>query len=244
MCLLAALITSPEPIRTPAYEIFLRFHQLLATAIAYTMWHHVVKGSTFPSVCVYIMVGIMAANTVLELIMIVWRNFAFKRPYPSACISVIKGSLRISLTTARPWKIRAGQYLNLWIPSVSFWSTHPFTIVSWTKSNDPILELLVEPREGFTNRLLQKASKSKQPLHLPAFYSGPHGITHPFGNCGSVLMVASGYGVAALLPYIQELIRGYNGCEVRTRRLHLVWLLQEPGGHPPVLQASSTLTIF
>ena len=45
-------------------------------------------------------------------------------------------------------------------------------------------------------------------------------------------MVASGYGIAALLPYIQVLIRGYNSCEVRTRRLHLVWLLQEPGECP------------
>ena len=53
--------------------------------------------------------------------------------------------------------IRAGQYANLWIPSISFWSflqTHPFTIASWSnKEGVTSLDLLIDSRKGLTQNL-------------------------------------------------------------------------------------------
>ena len=42
-------------------------------------------------------------------------------------------------------------------------------------------------------------------------------------------MVATGIGIAAQLPYLKELIKGFNNCETRTRRIHLVWQLDLVG---------------
>ncbi|OBS20597.1 hypothetical protein FPOA_06950 [Fusarium poae] len=39
-------------------------------------------------------------------------------------------------------------------------------------------------------------------------------------------MIASGFGIAAQLPYLKKLMHGYNSCKARTRRVHLVWKLQ------------------
>ncbi|PVH68895.1 hypothetical protein DL98DRAFT_191735 [Cadophora sp. DSE1049] len=39
-------------------------------------------------------------------------------------------------------------------------------------------------------------------------------------------MVATGFGIAALLSYLRELIHGYQTCKTGTRRVHLVWQLQ------------------
>lgn len=230
---MVVLVTSPEPFRNPAYEIFLRVHQALATVILFATWRHVVDKTTFPSLYVYIMAGICGGTTALEIAFIIWQNFAFRRPYPSAYITKIEGAVRMSLTTPRPWKFKAGQYINIWIPSIAFWSSHPFAIVSWSNGKDPYLNFLIEPKDGFTNSLLARASQvTKEPSmsdHRLAFFSGPHGSPESFGEYGSVLMVASGFGIAALLPHAQELIRGFNRCETRTRRIHLVWLLQQTG---------------
>ena len=49
-----------------------------------------------------------------------------------------------------------------------------------------------------------------------ALFTGPHGVSAPLGEFERVLMVASGFGIVAQLPYLRQLIRGYNGFTTRT----------------------------
>lgn len=42
-------------------------------------------------------------------------------------------------------------------------------------------------------------------------------------------MVASGFGIAAHLPYLKKLIYSYNTRAVRARRIHLVWQIESKG---------------
>lgn len=101
------------------------------------------------------------------------------------------------------------------------------------------VDLLVEPKTGFTRRLLQYACDSSLTLPVPEdfssldfriiWFSGPHGSGIDIGDFGSVLLIATDYGIAAQLPVLKELIRGFNRCEVRTRRVHLVWQLRAWG---------------
>ncbi|KFY66689.1 hypothetical protein V496_01943, partial [Pseudogymnoascus sp. VKM F-4515 (FW-2607)] len=62
-----------------------------------------------------------------------------------------------------------------------------------------------------------------------AFVDGPFGIPHDFGAYGTVIMIATGVGIAGLMPYLKDLISGYNSCEVRTRRILLIWQIQNEG---------------
>ncbi|KAI4167253.1 MAG: hypothetical protein LQ343_007350 [Gyalolechia ehrenbergii] len=168
----------------------------------------------------------------LETAAIIVRNFALRQPYARALIYNKGKAVRLSLSVPRPWNVRAGQYINLWIPGVSFRSfvtlqSHPFTIASWTNGRAMSLDFLIEPRAGFTKLLSQAAERRERPYI--AFFSGPHGISVPVSSFGSVVMVASGFGIAAQLPYLKEIIEGYNKCEVRTRRIHLIWQLREQG---------------
>ncbi|CAG8974984.1 hypothetical protein HYALB_00011168 [Hymenoscyphus albidus] len=41
-------------------------------------------------------------------------------------------------------------------------------------------------------------------------FSGPYGKSVPMEDCENILMVASGFGIAAHLPYLKQLIHGYN----------------------------------
>jgi NAD(P)H-flavin reductase len=128
------------------------------------------------------------------------------------------------LRLSKPLMMDAGQYINLWIPSVSFWSflqTHPFTVISWDAKGQDTLDLLIEPRRGLTRELLNHAKKGYT-INPLVMFSGPHGIKVPMGEYESVLMVASGFGIAAFVPHLKKLIYAYNIHAVRTRRIHLV----------------------
>lgn len=46
-------------------------------------------------------------------------------------------------------------------------------------------------------------------------FSRPHGRSIPTGDCENILMVGSSFVIAAHLPYLKQLIHGYNAREVR-----------------------------
>ena len=124
-------------------------------------------------------------------------------------------------------KIQAGQYINLWIPSVSFWSflqSHPFVVTSWAKGKQSSLDLFIEPRRGLTRELLSHAGAADSRLVL---FGGPHGISAPVREYETLVMVTSDFGIAAHLPYLKQLIHGYNTRKVRACRIHLVWQLSD-----------------
>ena len=55
------------------------------------------------------------------------------------------------------------------------------------------------------------------------------------GKYEKIVMVANGFGIAAHLPYLRRLIHGYNSYEIRIRRIHLVWQIQDIGKLKPVI---------
>ncbi|KAK5425555.1 hypothetical protein LTR34_010979 [Exophiala xenobiotica] len=92
---------------------------------------------------------------------------------------------------------------------------------------------MIEPRCGWTPKLLRRA----QALH-PAgdealsansyltLFSGPHGRSIGVENYGVVILVASGWGLMAQMPYLQALIRGFHNGTVKAQRIYLFWQLK------------------
>jgi len=205
-------------------------HQLLALVTVYALWRHLSVKKLFAQIYVLIAAGLFFGVTAWQVLLVVFRNLVFGHAFARADVTQDNGMVKIGLTLPRPWKIRAGQYVNLCIPSISFWSflqSHPFMIASWTEGTAPGLFLLAAPKAGFTTKLLQYArphtGDPTETDYRLAWFSGPHGHTLNLGDYGSVIMVATGLGIAAQLPYLKELIKEYKDCDVRTRRIHLIW---------------------
>lgn len=163
----------------------------------------------------------------------IYQNKAIGRCYSRASITHVNDIVKIRLNLSRPIRVRAGQYIGLWIPTVSFWSfmqSHLFVVTSWSEGKQSSLDLFIEPRRGLTQEILRhsKISYNGSSSYL-ALFSGPHGISAPVGDYETVLMIASGFGIAAHLPYLKKLIYGYNACKTHTRRIHLIWQLETLG---------------
>ncbi len=154
--------------RLPSYEIFLRGHQAVALAAGYALWKHTTSRSKQPRLYVYISTGIFLATSVLQCLFVLHWNFSFRRGHSRALISKHRGSVRMTIDVPTSLDIKAGQYVNVWIPSISFWSflqSHPFTIASWgNKEGVTSLDLLIEPRKGLTQKLYACAEYYRERL--------------------------------------------------------------------------------
>ena len=115
------------------------------------------------------------------------------------------------------------------MPSVSFWSflqSHPFVVISWAENPQDHVDLFIEPRRGLTRELLYHAQNARA-KHSPVMFSGPHGKSVCMDSYENILMVATGFGIAAQLPYLKRLIQGYNARQLCARRVHLVWQVRD-----------------
>ncbi|KAJ5982690.1 hypothetical protein N7451_012790 [Penicillium sp. IBT 35674x] len=245
-----ALLSFPY-FRGWSYEIFLRghqllavafvYHQLLAVAFVYGTWRHLPMHDTSTKLYIYIATGLLGLNTCLESVFILYRNGPFSgHGAPRALVSfaVIESeeepanvtAAQVQVILPRPVHVEPGQYINLWMPSVnlgSWMQTHPFTITSWSKRRQDTLKLLVQPRHGFSGDLVRHGSLGvKTSISFLALFSGPHGITENTDHYETALLVTSGFGIAASIPYLKKMIHGYNTCTSDVRRLHLVWQIE------------------
>ncbi|KAM7182724.1 ferric reductase [Rhypophila sp. PSN 637] len=133
--------------------------------------------------------------------------------------------IQIVLELSRPVRVTEGQYIGLWIPAVgkfSFLQVHPFMVTSWSEGDSRQLRLLVEPRHGWTKKLLQYTRIHSNQARCRALFTGPYGVRVPTRNYGIVLLVASSLGIVGQIPYLKQLIHDYNVCRTRTRRIHLL----------------------
>ncbi len=209
--------------------MFLRLHQCLALVTVYGIWIHIAPQRLLLRIHLYALIGIAGFSMVLLGLLVVYRNGVFRSRLPRADILHSRGAVLVRVILSRPVRVKAGQYISLWlfIPSTSFCSLieyHPFVVASWSDDALDTLDLLIEPQTGLTRHLLQRG-QTRQDL-CRALFSGPHGNSVPVGDYQVVLMVASGYGIAAQLPYLKQLLHEYNSRKARTRRIHLVWELK------------------
>ncbi|EEQ84085.1 ferric-chelate reductase, variant [Blastomyces dermatitidis ER-3] len=237
---------SPSAIRHAFYETFLHFHQLfVATAFA-TLCVHLKSKPALK----YIISAIVlwAAERITRFSLIIYRNFGKKR-ITTAVVEVLPGeALRITLKLVRPWKFKPGQHLYLYMPSVGFWMSHPFS-AAWSETVDDLTEekglvksrqdvlstqkstisLIIRRRTGFTNTLFERASATMDGrISLKAVVEGPYGIDHSLDSYGTVLLFAAGVGITHHVSFVRYLIEGYTQGTVSARRVTLVWIIQSP----------------
>ncbi|KAH9206318.1 hypothetical protein DL95DRAFT_469740 [Leptodontidium sp. 2 PMI_412] len=135
----------------------------------------------------------------------VFRNKAWSHDFSRAYITRVNNTVRIRITTSRQVEVKKGQYINIWIPSISWYilQSYPFVVTNWVDGKQGTLELFIQPRRGFTRELFSHGTTDARDV-IPrlVLFSGPHGINIPVVEYETVLMVATGFGIAALLSYV------------------------------------------
>ena len=172
---------------------------------------------------------------VYELLLIIYRNNLLHGYAPKASIMHHGDLISISIEVRRRIDVIPGQYINLWTPSISFWSalqSHPFMVMaSHRQDNTTTLDILVHSRKGLTSKLAQYAQGESKFSSL--MFTGPHGVPAPVAKYHKVMIVASGVGIVAQLPYLTQLTQRYSTSNWHLRDVHLIWQVEDRGQFAP-----------
>ncbi len=108
-------------------------------------------------------------------------------------------TVRVKLRLARPWTFRPGQHIYLYLPSIGWWTSHPFS-VAWSEEEEELnsekglvmntkdvlskrktsMSLIIRCRTGFTEKLFRKAELSPSgKFTASAYVEGPYGEKSP-----------------------------------------------------------------
>ncbi|KAK5955333.1 hypothetical protein OHC33_004015 [Knufia fluminis] len=154
---------APKMFRALAYEFFLHLHIALVAVTFAGLWIHLKE---FPQLK-YLMAAIIiwAATRLWRITTTIYRSCAGGGRGCKAIIEALPGdAMRIEFVLPRPWKAQSGQTLYFGIPSVGWWTMHPFS-VAWSETySHGGLSRNLSTKTTFTNH----ADPEKHTLNLPS----------------------------------------------------------------------------
>ncbi|KAL9943668.1 hypothetical protein D7B24_008855 [Verticillium nonalfalfae] len=242
----AIFIQAWSPIRHAFYEIFKLLHIALAILAVMGTWYHLHLKDLPQLRYLIAAIVIWAVDRLWRVFRVIYGNFG--RGGSQALVEALPGNaVRVTVNMARPWTFRPGQHAYMYMPSLSYLQSHPFS-VAWsedaedlsseklTMNRQDILEMrkttmsfVIRGRTGFTNTLFQKASACPRgQMHTTCMVEGPYGELHNMKSYGTVMLFAGGVGITQAVPHVRDLVIGYANGTVATRRITLVWVIQSP----------------
>ncbi|KAK4106410.1 hypothetical protein N658DRAFT_414668 [Parathielavia hyrcaniae] len=241
LCIQAASI-----FRHAYYETFKLAHIALAILSVIGLWYHLDLKKLPQLKYLYVVIVLWAFDRAARLLRVGYRNIGAGGT-KTLVEALPGGACRVTVTMARPWNFKAGQHAYLYMPTIGFWQSHPFT-VAWSDEADqpdgeelPVcrqdvlaakkttLSFIIRGRTGFTGTLYNRASAQPDgKLVTRCFVEGPYRGSCRLHSYGTVMLFAGGVGITQAVPHVRDLVAGYSNNTVATRKVILVWTIQTP----------------
>lgn len=126
-------IQAPKVFRALAYEFFLYFHIVLVALTFGGLWIHLKEYPQLKYLLAAIIIWV--ACRLWRTATTVYRSCAIGGQRCKAIIEALPGdAMRIELVLPRPWKTKPGQTIYFGVPSVGWWTMHPFS-VAWSETH-------------------------------------------------------------------------------------------------------------
>ncbi|KAJ5817621.1 FAD-binding 8 [Penicillium robsamsonii] len=176
------------------YELFYMLHILMFILIMITVGMHRPKFKTSSVIIVIFTASLWAMDRIIRGAKIVWNFFG-----NSLTVTALPdNALRVKLS--RRMHCRPGSHAFLWVPSIRWIESHPFTLVSSNPS-----EFVIRVYDGFTQDLYKAAQKSPG-RSLRCSVDGAYGQVPNFRVFDKVVLVAGGSGASFTFAIALDLI--------------------------------------
>ncbi|KAF7594882.1 hypothetical protein BBP40_007916 [Aspergillus hancockii] len=224
-------------VRHWSYELFLKSHFLLGVFVAIAAWLHLRNKFGFGGICLLAAVGSFLLSSTIHIIFQLFRNVTADKRLAIANLKKVKDAVELTFRPPRPWKVHAGQYIYIRAPAArtfSFAESHPFSIAWWEAGPDgraTSISVLAKVESGFTRTLEQCEQK-----RLRVLLDGPYGQQKDTETYDSIVLVATGIGIASQLSYAKGIIERQVSTQGQVKdqftgpqkkRISLIWELEE-----------------
>ncbi|KAI0162183.1 ferric reductase like transmembrane component [Xylariaceae sp. FL1272] len=228
-------IASLPIVRRVAYEAFVTLHVPVGFVyVGVLFWH--TKNYLASWDYLYATLAIWFVCYVYRLSKLNWVKpwrMSFMVGDEAAITLMTENAIKITIPTQMKWK--PGQFVYLRMPGISFFDNHPFTISSLCSEDFPSeygeqyrdCTIVFKPYGGFTRRVLETAIQ-KGPFHTyRAYLDGPYGgMRRELAAFDTVILIAGGSGVTALMSQLLNLIKRMRDGKAITKKIVVVWALK------------------
>lgn len=229
-------------LRRQVHELFYHLHVVFYIAFMGFLFYHTRSvGDAW---------NYLYATTAIWGISVLTRTFHFNRSINpryrlfqgwSSHVRPLAGDLtRIDVKVPTKFTWRPGQHVFLRCPSLSVYENHPFSIATspttLTHSADnttveeraKYMTFFVRSHSGFTQKLARHAHTNHD-ISTSFWVDGPYGgIRRPIErHFDTVLLIAGGSGVTAVLPWLHHVANQMALGRARTTRVTLAWVVRD-----------------
>lgn len=238
---------SPSPVRHAFYETFLHLHQLAAVLAYLGVFLHLKLDNLPQQSWAYAIAIIWFLERSARLIRLLRLNVSTGGTTTMTVQALPGEACRVTFHLPKRITINPGCHVFVYIPQISWWMSHPFSIAWAEDASTPQIQsskyadlekqitlpsttktqvsLIIGAQKGMTRRLfnLANASPSKS-ISLSGFIEGPYG-SHPSNpaSYGTAILFSAGAGITHHLLYTRQLVQAANEGTAATRRVYLVW---------------------
>lgn len=235
-----------SPFRHAFYETFLNIHRLCVLVAFIGLYKHLELHNLPQVPWMQLVIAFWIGEHVLRWLSILYYGFSLKQR-SSITVEAMPGeAVRLTITMVREWTPRPGCHVHMWMPALSLWSSHPFS-VAWASNLDPDskemalptvetdvpigrpkksnqVSLICRARTGLTRKMYERASTSpNEQFTVWGFIEGPYGGHHSLDSYGTAMLYAGGVGITHQVMYIKHLVNGFNNGTTATQRIVLIW---------------------
>ena len=227
------------------YEVFKVMHILLAIAATVGLFYHLDMKGLSAIKWLIPAIAIWGGDRFLRFAHVIYRNIG--NGGTQALVETLPdNAIRGTVTMARPWTFRPGQHAYLYMPTISFWQSHPFSL-AWSDESQRLtaeklamnkqdvlamrhttMSFIIRARTGMTTLYQRAAASYDGRMTTRCLVEGPYGGEHSMHSYGSVVLFAGGVGITHAVPHIRDLVAGYANGTVAARKIVLVWIIQTP----------------
>ncbi|MCJ1304785.1 hypothetical protein MMC08_007598 [Hypocenomyce scalaris] len=250
IAMIIILLQSPSVIRHAFYETFIHIHQLLAFLAILAVYVHANLGSLPQRPYIKWIIALWVTERSLRWMRLLYRNVSRHGITKVTVEALPAEACRVTFSIPRPWTFVPGSHAYVYLPVLSLWMSHPFSI-AWSEERpapylsleneklpstvsdlgSPLpdrtvtsMSLVISKRSGMTAKLYNKARASPTGvLTLTGFLEGPYGGLESLHSYGTALLFAGGVGITHQISHVRDLLAGHAARTVATRKIILVW---------------------
>ena len=161
-------LVSFSPVRHAAYETFLNGHRALVMLLLIGVYIHLDKANLPQLPYVQFAMSCWGAEWVWRIFRIWYHNLSRQKGFTRVTVEALPSeACRVTFDLARPWSWQPGCHVHVYLPTISLWSSHPFSI-AWAENRErnPPREIEMEtklPARSHAASVSYNASQGQRP---------------------------------------------------------------------------------
>lgn len=240
-----------SPFRHAFYETFLNIHRVMVIVALIGLYKHLELHSLPQVPWLHLVFIFWAAEWFFRGLSIFYYGFSLKQRSSIRVEAMPGEAVRVTIDMVRPWTPRPGCHVHMWMPRMSLFSSHPFSvawsptltpdskemtlptlegqsIAPWAPKQSRQISLICRARTGLTRQMYERACKSpNEQFTAWGFIEGPYGGHHSLDSYGTVVLFAGGVGITHQVMYLKHLVAGYANKTTATQKLVLIWTVPD-----------------